>query len=208
MALTQWEGVASVAAQEETLNMQGGNMNKFFGLIVAFCVTAAAAFAQAPADTKGGQPEIIKTRMGAEIPEQPELEPHWGAWIKKHWPRWRENYWIDRGPWPGANQGIIYRKGEPSKPAVEVGGAPPENLTPITPEGRPQEQLIPIPAPPVTSRTPTNYTVKKGDSLWIISSKMYGSPLKWPVIFRANSAKIKNPNRIYPGQVLEIPPLN
>jgi nucleoid-associated protein YgaU len=183
-------------------------MNKLLGLTVIFCASATAAFAQPPGDAKTAQPEIIRTRMGAEIPEQPELEPHWGAWIKKHWPHWRENYWIDRGPWPGANQGVIYRKGEPSKPRVDVSPLPAEKLTPIDPEGQPQEPLIPVPAPVSQPRSATNYTVKKGDSLWIIASKMYGNPLKWPVIFRANTAKIKNPNRIYPGQVLEIPPLN
>src|SRR5437667_9460486 len=57
---------------------------------------------------KEGEHNIIVTRMGAEIPEQPELEPGWGSYIKKAWPYWRENYWIDRGPWPGANQGILY----------------------------------------------------------------------------------------------------
>lgn len=53
----------------------------------------------------------------------------------------------------------------------------------------------------------TTYTVVKGDSLWKIAKKHYGDPLKWPVIYNANKDKIRNPNRIYPGQVLVIPAL-
>ncbi|MCD6219613.1 LysM peptidoglycan-binding domain-containing protein [Candidatus Calescamantes bacterium] len=49
------------------------------------------------------------------------------------------------------------------------------------------------------------YTVVKGDSLWKISEKFYGTPLKWPLIYKANQDKIKDPNRIYPGQKLVIP---
>lgn len=53
----------------------------------------------------------------------------------------------------------------------------------------------------------TTYTVVKGDSLWKIAKRHYGDPLKWPVIYNANKDKIRNPNRIYPGQVLVIPAL-
>jgi len=34
---------------------------------------------------------------------------------------------------------------------------------------------------------------------------VYHNPLKWPRIYRANKDRIKNPNRIYPNQVLTIP---
>ena len=51
------------------------------------------------------------------------------------------------------------------------------------------------------------YTVVKGDSLWKIAKRLYGNPLKWPVIYNANKDNIRNPNRIYPGQVFVIPAL-
>jgi len=53
----------------------------------------------------------------------------------------------------------------------------------------------------------TTYTVVKGDCLWNIAKTLYGNPLKWPVIYNANTDKIRNPNRIYPGQVFVIPAL-
>lgn len=50
------------------------------------------------------------------------------------------------------------------------------------------------------------YTVVKGDCLWNIAKKFYGNGSKYTVIANANKDKIKNPNLIYPGQVLTIPP--
>lgn len=50
------------------------------------------------------------------------------------------------------------------------------------------------------------YTVVKGDCLWIIAKKFYGSGSKYTVIYNANKSVIGgNPNLIYPGQVLTIP---
>lgn len=49
------------------------------------------------------------------------------------------------------------------------------------------------------------YTVKKGDSLSKIAKAYYGNAMKYPVIFEANREVIKDPDLIYPGQVLRIP---
>ena len=50
----------------------------------------------------------------------------------------------------------------------------------------------------------TSYVVKKNDYLWSISKKVYGDATKWRLIYTANNKKIKNPNKIYPGQLLII----
>ena len=50
------------------------------------------------------------------------------------------------------------------------------------------------------------YKVKSGDSLSKIAKQFYGDPMKYPDIFEANQPMLKDPDKIYPGQVLRIPP--
>ncbi len=52
------------------------------------------------------------------------------------------------------------------------------------------------------------YTVAKGDSLSKIAKEHYGDPMKYPVIFEANRPMLSHPDKIYPGQVLRIPPID
>jgi hypothetical protein len=47
--------------------------------------------------------------------------------------------------------------------------------------------------------------VTRGDSLWRISRATYGTGEQYTAIFVANHAQIRNPNRIYPGQVFALP---
>ena len=50
------------------------------------------------------------------------------------------------------------------------------------------------------------YTVQKGDNLSKIAKAFYGNANKYPLIFEANKPMLKDPDKIYPGQVLRIPP--
>ena len=71
-----------------------------------------------------------------------------------------------------------------------------------------REKAKPKPAKKRVSRNPKGrrtYTVKRGDTLWAIARRYYGSGSKYPKIFNANRNKIRNPNLIYPGQVFVIP---
>ena len=52
------------------------------------------------------------------------------------------------------------------------------------------------------------YTIQKGDSLSKIAKKYYGDAMKYPVLFEANREVIKNPDLIYPGQVVRVPKIN
>ncbi|MCA0446246.1 MAG: LysM peptidoglycan-binding domain-containing protein [Bacteroidetes bacterium] len=62
--------------------------------------------------------------------------------------------------------------------------------------------------------TTQTYTVgtwsKDRDCLWNIAKKktIYDNPFKWPSLYNANKDKIKDPNLIYPGQILSIPKAN
>ncbi len=51
------------------------------------------------------------------------------------------------------------------------------------------------------------HTVERGDTLGKIAKSFYGDAMKYPVIFEANKPMLKHPDKIYPGQVLRIPPL-
>lgn len=62
-------------------------------------------------------------------------------------------------------------------------------------------------AAPAAVGESTFYTVQAGDTLSAIAQKHYGSASKYPVIFEANQPMLKDPDKIYPGQSLRIPPL-
>ena len=69
--------------------------------------------------------------------------------------------------------------------------------------GRVDDQMTVAGADP----EPTFYTVQSGDSLSKIAKEQYGDATKYPVIFEANTPMLEHPDKIYPGQVLRIPPL-
>ena len=54
---------------------------------------------------------------------------------------------------------------------------------------------------------PSSWKIYKGECLWTISSypEIYNDPFQWPKIYRANTDQIKDPDLIYPNQILRIP---
>jgi nucleoid-associated protein YgaU len=169
------------------------------GLIVVLAVGCATSQKRMePVAKKQAESEFMK---GLEIVEKPELEPDWADYVKDRYPNWKRHYWYDRGQW--GNRGYVV--GRPPASAEPVVETQPQ-LSPLPPV-QPPVPVIEETQPPVVPEPakPTKYVVQKGDSLWKISGKVYGNPLKWPKIYRANKDKIKNPHRIYPNQVLVIP---
>lgn len=109
----------------------------------------------------------------------------------------------------------------PGTPLVPVGGQA-DALPPVTAQngagGEPAKQDASRPdvskpdvgkadaakADAVVSQIQTA-TVVRGDSLWRISRQVYGHGLRYTQIYRANESQIRDPELIYPGQVLVVP---
>lgn len=124
---------------------------------------------------------------------------------------------------------------EPAKPepaqqqvaAVEPDAEPvkPADLIPGTEDDAPEEVTSPEPEPDtapaetaaVTSQTGQAETaapatgkvvIQPGNNLWQISRVIYGKGRQYTVIYDANKEQIRDPDRIYPGQIFETPGSN
>lgn len=58
-----------------------------------------------------------------------------------------------------------------------------------------------------SSTATKTYEVVSGDTLSKIAKREYGNANDWKRIYEANQDILKNPDKIYPGQKLKIPPL-
>ncbi|MES0203986.1 LysM peptidoglycan-binding domain-containing protein [Mesorhizobium australicum] len=47
--------------------------------------------------------------------------------------------------------------------------------------------------------------IRRNDTLWRISRRVYGHGMRYSTIYLANQDQIRNPNRIWPGQVFKVP---
>jgi nucleoid-associated protein YgaU len=47
--------------------------------------------------------------------------------------------------------------------------------------------------------------IRRGDSLWRISRRVYGQGIRYSTIYLANQEQIRDPDMIWPGQVFRMP---
>lgn len=78
---------------------------------------------------------------------------------------------------------------------------------PITPGQRSTAETVAsagIPLAELAPNAPDTYTVKPGDTLWRISGLFLLRPWRWPELWGMNLDQVRNPHRIYPGQLLHL----
>ncbi len=51
-----------------------------------------------------------------------------------------------------------------------------------------------------------NIVVRPGNNLWLLARSLYGHGARYTVIYEANRARLTDPGKIYPGQILTLPP--
>ncbi|MDH3633615.1 MAG: peptidoglycan-binding protein LysM [Gammaproteobacteria bacterium] len=101
----------------------------------------------------------------------------------------------------GYNEGVVDLSGKAdSADAVEKAVLIAGNVKGVT-EVNIDQMAAPAPAPEVEY-----YTIVSGDSLSKIAKNFYGNAMDYPKLFDANREVIKDPDLIYPGQKIRIPP--
>uniref|UniRef100_UPI00177B2311 LysM peptidoglycan-binding domain-containing protein n=1 Tax=Mesorhizobium amorphae TaxID=71433 RepID=UPI00177B2311 len=102
---------------------------------------------------------------------------------------------------------------EPAAPATEPATPPAaaDATAPAAPAAEaPAEVAAATPAVPETvapKLEPTDGTViiRRKDTLWRISRRVYGRGVRYSTIYLANQDQIRDPDRIWPGQVFKVP---
>lgn len=58
---------------------------------------------------------------------------------------------------------------------------------------------------PLTQSTRNSVIIRRGDTLWQISRRVYGQGVRYTTIYLANEDQIRNPDIIQPGQIFGVP---
>jgi nucleoid-associated protein YgaU len=90
----------------------------------------------------------------------------------------------------------------PAAPAPATAAAPAPATNEVA-SGNSSEPKTIEQAPLTTSNN--TVIIRRGDTLWQISRRVYGAGVRYTTIYMANEDEIKNPDRILPGQIFGVP---
>jgi LysM repeat protein len=90
-------------------------------------------------------------------------------------------------------------------PHLQTGGKIELRVDELAADGSVDQRVDEPFEPQAASGTTGKYTVQAGNSLWVIARKAYGNGLHYTVIFGANKEHIRDPNLIFPGQIITLP---
>jgi nucleoid-associated protein YgaU len=71
-----------------------------------------------------------------------------------------------------------------------------------------KQETATAPATEKQAQGPGRVVIQPGNNLWQISRVIYGKGVQYTVIYEANKDQIRNPDLIYPGQILDTPGSN
>jgi nucleoid-associated protein YgaU len=107
---------------------------------------------------------------------------------------------------------------QPASPAADVAEAPPatsEADRSVDPEAdtdtaradrlSSEQQVAAEVTAPALERAEGSVIIRRGDTLWRISRRVYGRGVRYTNIYLANQDQIRDPDRIWPGQIFSVP---
>jgi nucleoid-associated protein YgaU len=95
-----------------------------------------------------------------------------------------------------------------AKPAGQSTTAPAAGETPdaaVPAAGETQDAAVPETTAPKLQHADGAVIIRRGDSLWRISRRVYGHGIRYSTIYLANQKQISDPDMIWPGQVFTVP---
>lgn len=92
------------------------------------------------------------------------------------------------------------RATEPTPTAEQTASAPAEESDTV-----PTMVAVSVGGPDSERFASGKAIIRRGDNLWTIARRVYGEGIRYTTIYEANNGQIRDPDRIYPGQVFDLP---
>jgi nucleoid-associated protein YgaU len=92
-----------------------------------------------------------------------------------------------------------------ARAAVPFQREPGEDVAVVAPTEEPASGAAPGALAAKLNNVDSAIIIRRGDTLWQISRRVYGRGVRYSAIYLANQTQIKDPDRIWPGQVFKVP---